>query len=58
MKKVVVEELEGGWVLDWHDPRKIEDYSRWLYLDNRPSTSGREIYTDKKKLLKRLTDFL
>ena len=59
-KTITVEKADGGWVLDWNDPREprvVDQMQVWPSPPEKP-TSGREIYTDQKKLLKRITEFL
>lgn len=55
-----VEEVKGGWVLDWHDRRKKDadrEIVRWPSLPPAP-TSGREIFTTKKALEKRIKELI
>jgi hypothetical protein len=53
-KTVSVEAVDGGWVLDWDDPSKDDDDNHSHSYRIRTPTSGREIFTDRKKLLKRI----
>lgn len=63
-KKLDIEEVEGGWLLTWSDPSIDEDEDRerysqmWPPIGKRRRSSGKQIFTDKKKLIKRLQDFL
>lgn len=61
-KTVAIEVVDGGWVLDWADPAIDEDHLDRLNQQwprpKAPKSSGREIFTDRKKLLKRIEGFL
>jgi hypothetical protein len=60
-KSISVEAVSGGWVFDWSDPSldKRDSHLGTSWPERpRPATDGREIFTDKKKLVKRIGDFL
>ena len=57
-KKVEITVTDNGFVLEWSDDTKDDHYRIQSWPHDSKKTRGVEIYSDKKKLLKRLTDFL
>jgi hypothetical protein len=59
-KSITIEKVDGGFVLDWNDPKERDSYLDQMSGFPRkpdPPSTGREIYTDQKKMLKRFRDF-
>lgn len=59
-KSFTVEPLEGGYLFTWKDNSLVEHVKNYMYPERKdtPKTFGKEIFTDKKKLLKRIETFL
>ncbi len=60
IESFTVQAVKGGWVLDWRGKRperSLEQYRQWPQTPE-PETSGREIYTTKKALEKRLRELV
>lgn len=57
-KSILIERVDGGFLIDWREPEKAPR-TAWGTLPEvpRPKTSGREIITDERKLVKRVRDF-
>ena len=55
-KSFTVETVDGGWILDWRDETRAKDRSEFTQwpIPVQPKTSGREIFTNKKALQKRI----
>lgn len=63
-KTFTVEAVSGGWVFVWSDPSIDDEFDRkerggmsWPSLP-RPASSGRLIFTDRKKLMKHIDGFI
>lgn len=59
-KSVTIKKVDGGWIFEWSDPSADDDYDSYQSWPRRarPETSGTEIFTDAKKLMKRVADFI
>lgn len=52
---IEVEAVSGGWILEWH--KKMADRQSYYGITGLP-TSGKEIFTSKTKLMKRIEDLI
>jgi len=50
---VEVEKIDNGWLLEWRVPND-EDYASVADPKMKKRTRGKEIFTNKKKLMQRL----
>ena len=57
-KSVEVERLDNGWILTWNDSTKGRPLHQAVVFGEEPQTRGREIYTDEKKLMKRVRELI
>lgn len=64
-KSFDVECVSGGWIFKWRNPSAADafherkrHYVSYPDYEREPKTSGTEIFTDKKKLTKRIADFV
>ena len=59
-KEVTIETTDNGWVLTWSDDKKQWDLDQHFVGTRtvKPKSRGREIFTDEKKLLKRIKDLI
>ena len=50
-KHVSVTVCDNGWIVEWSRPQKADDYQK--VVGGMPAkTEGKEVFTDRKKLLK------
>lgn len=63
-KTFTVEAIPGGWIFVWADPAIDDEYDRstsggvsWP-ARSRPISTGRTVFTDRKKLMKQIDSFI
>lgn len=60
-KSVEIEVIDNGWILTWEDKTKDRDEDKFTQYGIpriKHKERGREIFTDEKKLLKRVKELI